>query len=61
MKVAVNKVAEGKWNVLVNGEFVGEAKRSSMYGGSYEVELPNGKVIYAVNHGALKRMVAKYI
>ena len=61
MKVTVNKVVEGKWNVLVNGEFVGEAKRSSMYGGSYEIALPNGRVINAVSQGALKRMVAKYI
>ena len=61
MKVTVKKVAEGKWNVLVNGEFVGEAKHSSMYGGSYEIKLPNNKVINAVSQDALKRMVAKYI
>ena len=61
MKVTVKKVAEGKWNVLVNGESVGEAVRSSMYDGSYQIELPNGKVINAVSHDALKRMVAKYI
>lgn len=61
MKVKVVKVADKKWDVLVNGEVIGQAKYSSKYDGSYEIELPNGKVINAVSQDALKRMVAKYI
>lgn len=61
MKVKIAKVQDGLWNVVVDGKVIGEARRSSMYGGSYEVKLPNGKVINAVSQDALKRMVAKYI
>lgn len=61
MKIRIAKVQDGKWNVVLNGEVVSTATRSFMYGDSYEAELPNGKVIYAVSQDALKRMVLKYI
>ena len=61
MSVRISKVQDGIWDVIVGGKVISKARRSFMYGGSYEVELPNGKIVNAVSQDALKCMVAKHL
>lgn len=58
MKITLKKISNSKWNVMANGESVGDATMVSAYGGSYEITLPNRITINATSQKRLKEMVA---
>lgn len=54
----LKKIADSKYEVTMDGKAVGTAFKN--YKGMYQIELPNGRTIEAVNQSVLKRMVTKY-
>lgn len=63
MKITLNKVSDGKWNVIANGEIIGECVPSYKHHGSYKVTFNNGDdtEIYAVRQTSVKEMVKKHL
>lgn len=59
MKVNLKKIADGTYDVRVDGKGIGMAFIN--YKGLYEIELPNRTTIKAVNQRALKEMILKNI
>lgn len=54
----LKKIADGKYEVIMSGKAIGIAFKN--YKGMYQIELPNGRKIEAVNQRVLKGMVTKY-
>lgn len=62
MKITLNKVADGKWDVLANGEIIGECVASYKYGGSYKVTLNGDDTeIYRFTQKSVEEKVAEYL
>lgn len=59
MKVVLSKIQAGQWNVKLNGEVIGEARTSSLRGGSYVAKMNNGAKVLAFSQKDLKSMIVK--
>jgi hypothetical protein len=59
MTVKLIKVSQSKWDVQVGKDIIGQCNLSYKHGGSYQMRLPNGVTVNAVNQKAFKSMVAK--
>lgn len=62
MKIKLNKVADGKWDVLANGEVIGKCVSSHKYHGSYKVTFNGDSIeIYRFTLQSVREKVTEYL